>query len=308
MAQNKKPSMPRTRSPNYPAIDLETAISKAETLFKIANRHAVGAEVIAKAWDLSPKSSNFQLALAAERAYGLVVAAEGNRSHLLTLTTLALDIVSGDYQKGSAEQLRAIKKASLNPKTHTELWARWGPDLPPDDEMRRYLVRERKFNDKAVGDFIAEYKKTLAYANLTAEDKILAADDQTNSVAVGDVVQWNSQGVDQFATPRRVISLSPDGQWAFVEGSDTGVPMAQLTKADTDKAGLPPQPPLPMIVPLTPLAPLVPGSRMRDLPITLPTNLDVATLRLPVPMSEADFKTLVGSLEAMRGTLVEKKK
>jgi hypothetical protein len=48
-------------------------------------------------------------------------------------------------------------------------------------------------------------------------------------VRVGDHVQWTSQGVAQFAPPRRVTSVSPDGQWAFVEGSGTGLPVGQLT-------------------------------------------------------------------------------
>ncbi len=43
---------------------------------------------------------------------------------------------------------------------------------------------------------------------------------------------------------------------------------------------------------------------MRDLPITLPSSLEVAIFRLPVPMSETDYKTLVNSLASMKETLV----
>ena len=45
----------------------------------------------------------------------------------------------------------------------------------------------------------------------------------------GDLVQWTSAEVDQFAEPRRVIRLSDDGQRAFVEGSETGLPTSELT-------------------------------------------------------------------------------
>jgi hypothetical protein len=42
----------------------------------------------------------------------------------------------------------------------------------------------------------------------------------------------------------------------------------------------------------------------RDLPITLPSNLDIAVLRVPVPMTPQDFKTLVNTLNAMEKSLV----
>jgi hypothetical protein len=45
---------------------------------------------------------------------------------------------------------------------------------------------------------------------------------------VGDDVQWTSQGVQQFAEPRKITSISPDGNFAFVEGSSTGLPMREL--------------------------------------------------------------------------------
>jgi len=45
----------------------------------------------------------------------------------------------------------------------------------------------------------------------------------------GDLVQWTSGEVDQFPEPRRVIRLSDDGQWAFVEGSQTGLETSELT-------------------------------------------------------------------------------
>jgi hypothetical protein len=43
---------------------------------------------------------------------------------------------------------------------------------------------------------------------------------------------------------------------------------------------------------------------MRELPITLPTNLEIAVFRVPVPMSELDFKTIITSLTAMKDKLV----
>ena len=54
---------------------------------------------------------------------------------------------------------------------------------------------------------------------------------EPKSVDTGDLVQWTSGGVDQFERPRRVKSVHRrDGkEWAFVEGTSTGVPLSELT-------------------------------------------------------------------------------
>lgn len=49
------------------------------------------------------------------------------------------------------------------------------------------------------------------------------------------------------------------------------------------------------------------GAKMRELPITLP-SLNIAVLKIPTPMSELDFTTLVNSLAAWKDALVAKQK
>lgn len=46
---------------------------------------------------------------------------------------------------------------------------------------------------------------------------------------IGDRVQWTINGMDQFSVPRKVRIISDCGEWCFVEGSDTGLPVNQLT-------------------------------------------------------------------------------
>lgn len=45
-------------------------------------------------------------------------------------------------------------------------------------------------------------------------------------IGIGDTVQWTSQGVDQFAVPRIITKI--DGKYAWVEGTNTGIPIEQL--------------------------------------------------------------------------------
>ena len=164
------------------------------------------------------------------------------------LTPTALDIAA-DYPEGSPEYLVALKTAALKPKIHLELWNKWHSDLPPDDEIRRYLVREKGFNDKTVADFITQYRATISLAKLNPGDKINEAaaagaeDAPAEEVNVGDFVQWTCNGANMFSTPRPVRALSDDGLFAFVPGTETGLPLDQLTveqAVKTEDSKLPP--------------------------------------------------------------------
>ena len=75
---------------------------------------------------------------------------------------------------------------------------------------------------------------------LRIEPEFKNATIEPKSVDTGDLVQWTSGGVDQFETPRRVQSVHRrDGkEWAFVEGTNTGVPLSELTVV-TPKSGAP---------------------------------------------------------------------
>ncbi len=46
---------------------------------------------------------------------------------------------------------------------------------------------------------------------------------------VGDYVQWEPKGILQFMEPKRIVKISDDGAFAFVEGNHTGLPVSELT-------------------------------------------------------------------------------
>src|SRR5262249_1623676 len=248
--------MKKVRSPNYPAVNLATAVRRAGELYNGAQRHAVGIETVARLWGFSPKSSNFKVLLAAMRAFGLIEDQPSGQEQLVKLSSQGLDIVT-DYPEGSPERQKAIEQAALRPKLHAELWKRYGGTLPVDHEIRRHLVKERGFHDKTVGDFIAEYKETLSFAKLAGDAKMVveppASGGEANppgEVEVGAYVQWTNAGGNQFTEPRLVQGLSEDRQWAFVEGCETGVPVSELTvmtpKSDTKPPPAAPHPPAPV--------------------------------------------------------------
>jgi hypothetical protein len=92
---------------------------------------------------------------------------------------------------------------------------------------------------------------------LRIEPEFKSADTEPKSVDTGDLVQWTSGGVDQFETPRRVQSVHRRNgkEWAFVEGTNTGVPLSELTVVPpTSGAAAPPsttEPSDPIVLPST---------------------------------------------------------
>jgi hypothetical protein len=162
------------RSPSYPAVDLGAAIKLVEKLYPAA-KHSLGAEVIAE--QLGYKGINSASPyIAALKHFGLLMEESGNGDRMLRLSDRALDIAV-DREGISDQRKRAIKEAALDPALHAELWDKWGRELPPDGEMRRYLERERGFNPNYVGKFIEQFKATLSFSGLSGDDKITQEQD-----------------------------------------------------------------------------------------------------------------------------------
>jgi hypothetical protein len=216
--------LPKTRSPSYPAFSLSEAIGKLPALYAAMKRHEVAPETAISAMGLSHKGSTGKLALAAMRSFGLI---EGRGA--VKLSRRGLDI-GVDYKPTDASWQQAAKDAALAPDMHKLLWDKYGPDLPIDDELRRFLVREHGFNDNVVGQFVTDYKKTIEFSGLANDGETEKNEGipPPPSVKVGDYVQWTSAGTDRFPQPKRVAWLSEDGKFARVEGNNTGLPVMEL--------------------------------------------------------------------------------
>jgi hypothetical protein len=51
---------------------------------------------------------------------------------------------------------------------------------------------------------------------------------ESGNFKIGSIVNWESQGVLQFEKPTAVKGFSEDGEYAFVEGTNTGIPVKEL--------------------------------------------------------------------------------
>src|SRR6056297_1218902 len=107
----KETEMAKTRSPNYPAIDLATAIGLAEKLYAKAQRHPVPIESVTKdIWEMTPGSSYVAQCVAALRAFGLVGIEGTGDKRKLRVSDDAAKIIEGTADRGAL-----LKKAALAP-------------------------------------------------------------------------------------------------------------------------------------------------------------------------------------------------
>jgi hypothetical protein len=53
-----------------------------------------------------------------------------------------------------------------------------------------------------------------------------------NKVKKGKFAKWVSQGVEQWLEPKRIVHLSEEGDYAFFDGTMTGIPVSQLEIED----------------------------------------------------------------------------
>ena len=195
------------------------------------------------------------------------------------------------------------------PRQMETYWRDWGSDRPADAACLDQLVLRGGFSRDGADKFLRVYDATIAFAGLADFDKIPTDDgdrgdeDENDrskepskekerrtrvllyNVNVGNYVQWTSQGVDQFKPPRRVTRV--EGEYAFVHGSLTGIPMAELAVVDPPAA----QPPV------TPKSPKRTMSRGPVIDINLRTSDGATRLQITADVDPDDITVLRNMLD-----------
>jgi hypothetical protein len=178
-ASEKKTKVSRLRSPNYPGINLETAIQRARALYENEKRNAANVSVVMGHWGFNKPTGQSAVSLAAVKSFGLVEDSGSGKDRKLKVSELALKIIL-DQRQPSPDRDNAIKEAALRPSIHGKLWQRWRAQLPSDPNLRHVLIFEYRFNENAVDDFIAEYKDTIGFAQLQDCDSVTASESDIN--------------------------------------------------------------------------------------------------------------------------------
>ncbi len=229
------------RSPNFPAISLQDALTKARVLYDHDKRNPVRVQTILQHLGFGEKlSGSSARVISALRQFGLLDEADDH--YRITDASYRIFTLSD----AAPERLKALQDCAKKPAIYRELLTRYAEGLPSDAALRDALIL-RKFNPASVDTFIRVFKASIDFAKLTPGVYSDADDGGTPDgglpIAVGDYVQWESQGVFQFETPRKISGFSADGTFVFVEGTATGIPVEQVTKSEPPSQITPPAPP-----------------------------------------------------------------
>src|ERR1700733_5780229 len=252
----------RFRSPPYPILELAKAIERTSSLMKAAHHHVVGIPVVLQAWEMESEAGPVWRYLAALMQYGLVADSGTGKARKFQVTDSARRIIQ-DQTPNSEKRKEALKAAALSPMINKAIWDKFGAAANLSDSvLKSYLTVDRSeageapYSDSSATEVIQTYRGTLIYAGLSDSDKVLptesdktepkdddsSSDDESKAVAVGDYVQWTSKGIDQFKPPQKVVEILADSAHVRVFGSNTGIPMNELSVVDPPK--LPPGPPV----------------------------------------------------------------
>jgi hypothetical protein len=196
-------------------------------------------------------------ALAALAHYGLT---EKTGKSELRVSQLALDIIHPDPSTPASEK-KALLEAGMSPQIFKDLRTRF-PDHVSEDSLRSYLIREG-FQNIAISPVMNAFFETFRFleqskafesgglgGSATAESSSQDDTDSADALVVyggarvGDLIQWESDGVLRMEQPMRIRLVSDDGQWVAVDGSETGIPMNEVIVEERAAAASPPPPPM----------------------------------------------------------------
>lgn len=161
----------KDRSPSYPSIPLERALERASVVYDRERRHAAPILSLFTAWDFKGQTGPALVTLAALKKYGLLEDEGSGAARKAKLTDLALDILLAPSED-HPNRLAALRRAALSPTIFADLRSQFGTVLPSDETLRYYLVRERKFLEKAATEVIRNYRETVRFAKLEESDTV----------------------------------------------------------------------------------------------------------------------------------------
>jgi hypothetical protein len=293
--------MAAPRSPNYPQVSLVRALEDIKKVAAKDDRNKISPAAVAEHLGYTTLNGAAQVALSVLKKYGLL----DGKGDKLGVSDTAYTIVHASAD--SPEYQAAVRKAALAPSLFSELRKEFPDTIPSPGALRHHLIT-KKFNAEAATKAAHAYRETMELVTkvgggYNAPD----AERDNGKLSVGDLVDWESQGVLQNEEPLCIKGFSNDGAYAFVEGSPTGLPVSELTRVEGSPVAKPAagQPPAPLasLAPPPP-APLTPPGGAIIPPAQGGVKQDVfslaegqAVLRWPETLSResyADFADWLG--------------
>ncbi len=197
----------RMRSPNYPYISLERAVTLAENLFDSNKRYSVPLAAAAKSWEMSPTSSSIPRFIAALLSYGLLDSEGEKQDKRVKISDLAFKIII-DKRPNSLERKRALIEAAMVPIIFQKLTAHFPDGLPGDETLKYTLIADFKFNPESAGDVIKVFRETIDYtqfyeSGIISEERTGSAEASMVNGGVNDMSTKVSNPVERSVSTQR---------------------------------------------------------------------------------------------------------
>lgn len=232
------------RSPAYPYISVQKALEKAKALYDQEGDYAAPLSSAVGSWGYSPKSSGGRQTLATMKYYGLIeVTGEGD-ARKVKVSDIARRILL-DQREDETEKRQLIRRVAITPAAHKSLFEQYPSGLASDGTVEHFLIFDSGYNKEAARELLAEYKETARYAGFyqpsTGVDKPLdedhnGEDKQPPQIKVGDKVQVSVGGVDMYADGATVLGFTSDGSFVFIDKSDSGAKLEEVTLIEAVEA------------------------------------------------------------------------
>ncbi|MGA9994903.1 MAG: hypothetical protein WBP93_05785 [Pyrinomonadaceae bacterium] len=185
----------RHRSPSFPIIPIDDAITRLRVVFQHDKRAFTTAEAILShlGYKGGVRSGTAGRVVSAIKQYGLL----DEKSGQFRVSDLGFRILH--LPEESEERTRLIKESALNPPLFQRVLAHYQGELPSDAALRSHLVLEEKFNPDSVEQFIRVFRETISIANPLPEDYSIGDESAEVGQATGGKPMQPSTGSAQGA-------------------------------------------------------------------------------------------------------------
>lgn len=167
--KNLNPNATKHRSPGFPVIPLEEAISKLQIIYNKDKLAFINVDaMILHLGYKGGRGGSAGRVIAALKHYGLL----DEKSGQFRVSDVGYRILH--LPEDSQEKATLIKEAALSPSTFQRVLNYYNGELPSDTTLRSYLILNEKFNPDSVDKFISVFRETVALANslVTSENKL----------------------------------------------------------------------------------------------------------------------------------------
>jgi hypothetical protein len=163
------------KSPNYPAVDLGTALARVQPVLQKENRNKMSRAVLAKHLGYNSLSGRSLTAIAVMRAYGLV---EGNGDEL-KISDDAVDAIKAPA--GSDARKAALERLATRPPLFKDLRADFPNDLPSEENIEYWLAK-RGFTGEGAGKAAKSYLTTMRLVSSNPEAYYASSDKEEDEM------------------------------------------------------------------------------------------------------------------------------